>query len=136
MEYTDLMGRKVAGEVWCQGPRDKTIWVIRPNGTAAVVNPTKRVEVEYEAPVFIPPVASNLLELAEKVNADHKAIRKELAALGPITFLSPELELASAILKHADAADKSRLPFINAHGGRAPISDKRLREIAAEEIER
>jgi hypothetical protein len=133
--YKDLAGHTQEGFVWSPGPRDKTIWVLRPDGTAVVVNPTKREQVEYTAPQYLQSVPDNAVAVAQDILDTYREAKRELQGLGNITPASPDHSVAAAIIRAAELAQQSRKPFIEAHGGRAPISDKRFREIAGQEIE-
>ncbi|MFE7797026.1 hypothetical protein [Nocardia sp. NPDC057440] len=136
MIYTDLTGRTVEGSVWSAGPKDKTIWVIGPDGEAVVVNPTKAEQVEYTAPHYLPPVPDSAIEVAQEILDRYRSDMDMLRPiLGNTTPVSPDYKVAAEIIKMAEAAEASRKPFIEAHGGRKPISDERLRQIAAKEIQ-
>lgn len=132
MKYRNLAGCEVEGEIWSAGPRDKTLWVLRPDGTGAVVNPTKGVEVEYEHPQLVPSPHPALREIAEH----WEDVRKQLSPiLGHLTPIGPDAPYVTATIKQIEESQSSRTPFIEAHGGRLPISDKRLRALAKDEIE-
>lgn len=49
--YYDRRRETVAGEIWCPGPRHKTLWVLGPDGPT-VVNLDTRTEVPYDWPHF------------------------------------------------------------------------------------
>lgn len=144
MIYTNLDGVQVSGEVISEGPLHNTCWVRGGGGSFAVVKVAKvkgveqRTQVDYTIPQHLPPVDPAVLAVAQEVVDRYKAFMDELRPiLGPTTPIHPDYEVASAILKAHDAAQKSRKPFLDVypHPGdtkRLPISLKRLRELADE----
>lgn len=135
MRYKDLLGNSVSGVVWSPGAKVNHVWVLRPNGTAALVKVDPKnghKEVEYTPPrrgVDIPP---EVRRMAEGVMRDAEEGRQALKELGAIP-IGPEIEAAKYILRAVDQAEKARTPFINARGGNQAVSDKRLIELSKEE---
>jgi len=147
MKYTDLAGREVSGDVWSQGPKLGTVWVRKPLGDFAVVNASKKTEVEYTAPPVPASVPHPMVEQAVRVHSEWETIRKQFAALGPVTPLDADVVAAGQFLRIHERCQRDRLPFINAHGPqpkkedipyqgapkfREAVGEKRFKELAAE----
>lgn len=135
IEYVDLNSQTVEGTVWCEGPKDKTVWVIRPDGSCAVVNPTKGVEMAYEQPQWVSPIPEEVLQLAKDVLEGYAHAKRDLSGLGHIQPIGQDYVIAATLLRHQREFDKARKPFLEGHAGRASVSTKRLRELAKEDIE-
>lgn len=134
MKYTDLQGNPVSGQVWSPGPAARTVWVKSPLGQMVVVNATTRKQVDYinpEAPVAIP---GELVQAAKGAMREVQPVLDVFRAGGlNVTPIEPRFAAAGAILRANDLNEKRRVPFINAHGGNQATSDKKLKELAAEE---
>lgn len=134
MIYTALNGAHVEGTIWSPGPKTGTIWVLRPDGTAAVVNATKAEEVEYAAPQYLQPVAPAVMEVVTEILIRYRVLRRQLEPiLGTLVPASPDHTLALKLDADNEAAKRSRAPYIEAHGGRAPISDVRFKKLSQED---
>lgn len=136
MKYKALDGSTGECEIWGPGPKDRTVWAIRRSDGKAIVLKTSgstRTEIEYETPPVIAAPPKHAVDLAREVVDRYKeAMDLFRPILGPTTPMDPDYTVAVVILEMADRAEKSRTPFINARGGKAPISDKRLREMMDE----
>lgn len=120
MRFKDLAGNDVEGAVWCEGPKDKTVWVLVPGRRPAVVNPTKAQEVAYDWPV-LPSVS---------VPAPILDDARLIAGLWPLVDANdPEMQRAQAVLRLDRLMEQARTNTIAGHGCRLSISTKRLREL-------
>lgn len=134
MQYTNLAGQTVEGEFWSDGPQANTVWVIPADGTDPVVVSVarnQRKQIHYTAPHSLPDVAPEIVAAADEVLERYREVQRLFAELGA-TPIGDEHRMAVAIRKVHDAAQQSRLPFINSHGGNRAIGDKRFGEISGE----
>lgn len=135
ISYTNLDSQTVEGTVWCEGPKDKTVWVIRPDGGCAVVNPTKGIEVEYNWPAYVHPIPEEILQTAKDVLEGYARAQRDLQGLGFIKPIGQDYTIAATLLARHRAHQHSRKPFIEGHSARASVSTKRLRELTKEDVE-
>jgi hypothetical protein len=135
IEYTDLDSRVAQGTVWCEGPKDKTVWVIRGDGECVVVNPTKGIEVAYDWPRYVEPIPAEILQMAKDVLEGYAQAQKDLEGLGFIKPIGQDYTVAATLLARHRQHQRSRQVYIDGHSARASISTKRLRELAKEDIE-
>ncbi|WP_040828945.1 hypothetical protein [Nocardia jiangxiensis] len=117
MKYRTLDGLPAEGDVVSPGPLHQTVWLQRPDRTFAVVkvNVANPVEVEYEAPQYIPPVPHEIEQLAQEIVDRYREVCKVFSPLGAVPH-HPDHDWAVGILAKAEEARKSRLPFIKLHG--------------------
>jgi len=137
VRYQALSGEWLEGSPVGPGPKARTVWVMRPDQTFAVVQPATGAnhgtEVEWDQPQFLEPVPRQVEDFAREIVDRHRELVLTFRQCGiETTPAGPEYEAAVAILKQAEAARASRTPFINAHGGNKAISDKRFKELSGE----
>lgn len=117
MNYTATDGQTRVATVWSRGPLYGTVWAVQPDGTPVLIQATKRVEIPYTMPQWTAQIPPELEAQAQEVVDQYRAVQREFSDLGLITEpAGPDFPTAALILRHAELARKSRLPFINAHG--------------------
>lgn len=158
--YTALDGQLTQGTIWCEGPKDKTLWVIRQDGSCAVVIPGEPgKEVEYahpERPECIYP--REIIDTAREVLEGYATAQKDLAGLGYVQPIGQDYAVAAAIVSAYNRSQKARQPYLDtrphakavaqpvektAKGEfkmtsdttRLPVSLKRIRELTQKDIE-
>lgn len=130
MIYTDLQGNRHEGEVWSLGPIANTVWVVRDDGHAAVVHATKLAEVEYEQPQRLRPPPAEAVKIAKDIEDRYRSVQALFRDMGLTTTpVGPEWEMAQAVLNLNDRAQESRLPYINAHGGKNPVGEAKFKSL-------
>lgn len=130
MKYQTLDGVIADGDVVSAGPLYQSVWIMRPDRTFTVgkISGMALIEVEYQPPQHIPPVPQEIQQLAHEIVDRYRESCRMFALLGA-TPHHADHDWAVGILARADAARRSRLPFLASRATTASVGEKRLAEL-------
>jgi hypothetical protein len=147
MRYRTLDGRDAEGAYWSPGPKANTLWILPADGgRPTVVSSTRKsqkrnakgtlvwlkddehgmhIEAEYEWPQYIPSHVPQLLQVtADIIECNHHLVARFWESGLKVIPASEEYTIARQVQDNEAQAQRSREPYINAHGGNAAVSDK------------